>query len=254
MRSNPFSMPTHPTLRHPRTGDPLRAIWVRPDGRAMWPIMGGSETPPEPTPPAPVPTPPPAPTPPGPGPDKDLGFPKDTPVAEMTAEQQAAYWKHNARKHETRYKDVVGDRTSEDIKNDLAAYAEIQKQQMTPAEQALTAAREEGKTEALKTEREKTATAIFRAALETSGVEGDDLDDLTSNFNVANFIGDDGVDTTKITNFAKRFSPSGTDTPPKRRDFGGGRRDTPGGANDTFGSKGKAEAQKRFGKKTTSGE
>lgn len=36
-------------------------------------------------------------------PEKDeaeLGFPKDTPIAEMTIEQQAAYWKHQSRKHE----------------------------------------------------------------------------------------------------------------------------------------------------------
>jgi hypothetical protein len=32
--------------------------------------------------------------------DKDLGYPKDTPIAEMTDKQQAAYWKHHARKHE----------------------------------------------------------------------------------------------------------------------------------------------------------
>ena len=30
----------------------------------------------------------------------DLGFPANTPVKEMTAEQQAAYWKDKARKHE----------------------------------------------------------------------------------------------------------------------------------------------------------
>lgn len=39
------SLPTHPTKRHPLTGEPLRALWVRPDGRACWPMMGGSEDP-----------------------------------------------------------------------------------------------------------------------------------------------------------------------------------------------------------------
>lgn len=33
---------THPTLVHPRTGEPLRAIGTRPDGTPLWPIMGGS--------------------------------------------------------------------------------------------------------------------------------------------------------------------------------------------------------------------
>jgi hypothetical protein len=32
--------------------------------------------------------------------DKDLGFPRDTPVAEMDDKQQIAYWKYHSRKHE----------------------------------------------------------------------------------------------------------------------------------------------------------
>jgi hypothetical protein len=33
----------HPWMVHPHTGEPLRAVWVRPDGRPVWPIMGASE-------------------------------------------------------------------------------------------------------------------------------------------------------------------------------------------------------------------
>lgn len=36
--------PIHPTKRHPLTGDPIQAIWTRPDGRVVWPIMGGDDT------------------------------------------------------------------------------------------------------------------------------------------------------------------------------------------------------------------
>lgn len=39
--TNPFELPTHPTLLHPRTGAPLRAVGVLPSGRIVWPIMGG---------------------------------------------------------------------------------------------------------------------------------------------------------------------------------------------------------------------
>jgi hypothetical protein len=35
-------LPVHPTLRHPRTGNRLRAIGVTRDGRAMWPVLGAS--------------------------------------------------------------------------------------------------------------------------------------------------------------------------------------------------------------------
>jgi hypothetical protein len=33
----------HPWMVHPHTGEPLRAVWVRPNGRPVWPIMGASE-------------------------------------------------------------------------------------------------------------------------------------------------------------------------------------------------------------------
>lgn len=41
--THPAEFPTHPTLRHPRTGLPLRAVgWFR--GRPMWPVIGGDGT------------------------------------------------------------------------------------------------------------------------------------------------------------------------------------------------------------------
>lgn len=242
------AMPLHPTKCHPLTGQPLQAIFVRSDGRIFWPILGGSEPPPEPTPPAPTPPAPTPPAPPAPEPDKDLGFPRDTPVVEMTVEQQAAYWKHNSRRHEGRVKELVGDRTPEQIKADLAELQELKKAQLTPAEQALNAAREEGKAAARTEERTSTAKAIFRGALEAGGLEGDDLEELVSNFTVANYISDDGVDTSKITNFAKRFTASGKDS---RRDpdFGAGHRRERQG-DKAPGAAGKAEAQRRFAKTT----
>ena len=35
------------------------------------------------------------------------GFPENTPIDRMTAEQQAAYWKHQSRKHENTWKQVI---------------------------------------------------------------------------------------------------------------------------------------------------
>ena len=37
------ALPLHPSLLHPLTGQPLRAIGARPDGSPLWPIMGASE-------------------------------------------------------------------------------------------------------------------------------------------------------------------------------------------------------------------
>lgn len=39
-----LNLPTHPSLVHPLTGEPLRAIGFRPSGAPLWPIMGGDGT------------------------------------------------------------------------------------------------------------------------------------------------------------------------------------------------------------------
>lgn len=273
--ANPFALPVHPTRTHPHTGEPLRALWIRPDGRTMWPILGAS-------------------------PDdgggdggnggqgggdggqggtggnggatggtgggqggssgqqnatdaqgRDLGYPKDTPVAEMTDAQRAAYHQHQSQKHEGRYKALVGDRSFDETKAALDAYAQFQRDQQTPAEQAINDAREDGKRQGLTEARREAATAIFRGALQSGGVDDTEIDEIVTGFNVDAYIGDNGVDTTKITNFAKRFGTSGTDNGSRqRRDFGGGNR---GGGNNTGqrGAAGKSEAQRRFGKQKT---
>lgn len=56
-----------PTKIHPLTGQPIRPLWIRPDGRAMWPILGASDDPPAADPPANPPSDPPA------DPPADLG-------------------------------------------------------------------------------------------------------------------------------------------------------------------------------------
>lgn len=255
MQNQP-ALPVHPTKRHPLTGEPIRAIWVAPNGRVFWPVMGGA------------PEDPPGDTGGKGGTDtgdtggggggenatdehgKDLGYPKDTRVAEMTAEQRAEYWKHQSQKHEGRYKNLVGDRSFDDVRKDLDELAEIKKSQQTPAEQALAEAREAGKAEAIKESSSKAATAIFRVALQAQGHDEKDIDDLVENFNVANFIGEDGdVDTDKLSTFAKRFTPAGTADDKRRRDFGGGHRN--GSSQKTRGAAGKAEAERRFKKTTT---
>lgn len=248
-------MDTRPPLdavlgRHPSTGQPIRPLWTRPDGRPCWPILGAA-----PDDPADDATG-------GPGGEgdlpaagnnavdaqgNDLGFPKGTPVAEMSDKEQAAYWKHNSRRHESRFKDLVGGRRAEDIKKDLAELDEVRNQSMTDAERVLNERYEAGKAEGAAAERRQAATAIFRGALEANGVTGDDLAELVENFNVAGYVGD-SVDTTKITNFAKRFRPAGTAGHPQRRDFGAGPR---GQAQPGRGAAGKAEAERRFGKRTT---
>lgn len=273
MRNTRPSLTDLAIKHHPLTGALIRPLWVRPDGRICWPMMGGAPDD-------------------GTGGDGgqggaggtgaggagagaggsgaggsgdgaggpkggkggagdggDLGFPRDTPLAEMTEKQVAAYWRHYARTHEDRFKDLVGDRTPEQIKADMAELAEIRKQQQTPAERQLTEQFDKGKAEGVRSGRTEAATAIFRGALEAGGIEGQDLDDMVAGFNVAAFVNDDGIDTAKITNFAKRFAPgTGTEGSGRERQWGAGRRQS---GEPARGSGGKAEAERRFGKKTT---
>lgn len=46
------------TKFHPHTGEPIRPLWIRPDGRAMWPILGASPDDPPPADPPPSDPPP----------------------------------------------------------------------------------------------------------------------------------------------------------------------------------------------------
>lgn len=61
------------------------------------------------------------------GPD---GFPPSTPVADMAPEQQAAYWRHQAKKHEKAYK-AFGQTSPEQVKAMAAQLAEIEDSQKT---------------------------------------------------------------------------------------------------------------------------
>ena len=114
---------------HPFTG--LQAIAVLPSGRIVWPVLGGSDDggqpqgTQEPATGQPAPTTP-APAQPAPASQAgDRGYPENTPVADMTAEQQAAYWRTHARKHEDRLKAI--DVTPEELTRLRAADAEMQK-------------------------------------------------------------------------------------------------------------------------------
>ncbi|TPW93662.1 hypothetical protein [Mycolicibacterium fortuitum] len=127
-------LPFHPTIPG------LQAIGLGRRG-PIWPIMGGSQPlgePPAGDPPAsPAPTDPPA-----TDPQPDRGFPENTPIAEMNAEQQAAYWKfHDRRKSDTLK--AYGGVTPEQVQALQARNAELEREQLSAADKALADAREE---------------------------------------------------------------------------------------------------------------
>jgi hypothetical protein len=168
-------LPVHPTKRHPLTGKPLQALGFTKRGAAIWPVMGGSQPTGEPHP-NPVPGPPPgAPHPgpnPNPGPPQQSqivpappgqfpqtpppqtpgtgngadGYPENTPVQQMNAEQQAAYWRHYARRNEDRLKQM-GDYAQ--LKEQAEAYQKYLLDSQTEQQKAIAEAEQRGRKTAL---------------------------------------------------------------------------------------------------------
>lgn len=174
------------------------------------------------------------------------GFPKGTPLAEMTPEQQAAYWKFQARKHETRNNDwqkLAGDKNADQLKADLDELAEIRKSKMTPSEQELARVREEAKAEARAEFAPKLAGLAFETAL--AHVPEKDRKELIEDLNLSKFVTDDGgVDMDAVAKTAARIAPAtGTRTPV---DFGAGRRTS---TKTSAADQGREEAARRFGNK-----
>jgi hypothetical protein len=123
---------------HPVTG--LTAIGIGKRG-PIWPVMGGAPDDDEGTDdsgdgekPDDKPTEPAKPA-------ADGSFPANTPVAEMTAAEQANYWKAQARRHETANKKKSD---YDDLKKKAAEYDRLADASKTDQEKAVETARKEG--------------------------------------------------------------------------------------------------------------
>lgn len=223
-------------------------------------MFGGwtMEDPPAPTPPAPAPAPTPdpapAPTPPTPAPNpappEDLGFPANTPVAEMTLEQQVAYHKHQSRKHETRSKEwqtIAGGKTPDQVKADLAAAEKLRQEQMTDAQRQVEEAKQQTRTA---TVMEVGANAA-RVALEFAlghDPEKNDQSSLIDTLDLTKLLTDAGqVDTAKVRALVATIAPSvtGQGNQQQRHNYGGGSR---GGQSSTGVAAGRSRYQERHGK------
>lgn len=182
----------------------------------------------EPTPPAPAPTPDPAPAPTPPAPPEQRGFPADTAVAEMTVAQQAAYWQHQARKHEgraTEYRTAAGGKTAAEIRADLEAAEALRTSQMSAAEKAVEQARSAARQEVAAEYGTRLVAAEFKAAL--AGVDGERRDQIINGLNLSAYLTDKGdVDTAKVQSYAAVIAPAKDKG--NGLDYGNGRRSDTG--------------------------
>lgn len=173
----------------------------------------------------------------------DNGFPANTPVVEMTAVQQAAYWKHQSQRHEGRNRDllsITGGKFGDDLKAVITEHSTFKQASLTDGEKAIETAKQQTRAEL--------AVENVRSAFDL--VLPDDMSDEKKQealgvLNLGAFLTPDGkVDTAKVKTHAATLAPAKDNGQQTRtRDWGGGNRQT-GGA--PLGAGGAAEADRRF--------
>lgn len=209
---------TAPILKtHPLTGQPIVPIGYRPDGRAIWPIMGGSEQTPDPDP-TPEPKPPAA-----------TGFPANTPLEQMNAEQREAYWKHQAQNWEGRAKgnfsqlQQLGIRSADDlaeIKRKVEQHDALEQELMSDKDKAVAQAAKDAEAKAATTFIPQIVGAKLDAAAARKGVSEESLAAALNFVDHMKFLNDAGeVDTAKVNAFVDGIAPAKGTTPPPRGPF-----------------------------------
>lgn len=224
---------------HPRTG--LTAIAVSPTGLPLWPCLGGAPDEGEQG---------------GQGGGQaggdagqqqgqdgqqqgDPGYPANTAVADMSVEQQAAYWKAQARKHEGRAT------ARQDYDAIRAERDQLRATHMTESEKALEQARQEGRVAVTTEVNNGAVTAIVDASLRMRGFDDVRVTNALKYLNPAAFVADGSIDTTAIGGYVD--SIAGPVTGRTGPDFGAGNRGS--SSRVTGAAAGLSEAEKRFGKK-----
>ncbi|MFC9995742.1 hypothetical protein [Nocardia sp. NPDC127526] len=130
------------------------------------------------------------------------GYPDNTPLAEMTVEQQAAYWKAKARMHESRSRAKAGGLSAEEAEELRAELAQLRDAALSETERAqqdaLESAREAGRSEA----RDQLMPMLHEAQLRgyaSTVIKGAKLDGFVSTVNIAAFSAEDGsIDGEKV--------------------------------------------------------
>lgn len=230
------SLPVHPTMRHPRTGAPVRAIGlVR--GRPVFPVMGGAPDDADAAAKAAADQA---------AADKaasdkaaadaaaeaaraaaaaqgDKGFPENTPVAEMTDKQAAAYWKWQSRKHE----DTVKARADyDDLKKKAAEADKLRKERETENEKAIREASEKAAADGA----ELAAGQRLVGLLVARGKTEDEADGIVDDLNLTRYVKDGKPDRDAIAKAVERLAPAPAKEDGKKKfpDLGQGKRDGAG--------------------------
>jgi hypothetical protein len=139
------------------------------------------------------------------GSDKDHGFPKDTPLVEMTTEQQLAYWKFHARQHEG----VAKSRADYDQQKAAAdAWRKYQEDNKAPDQKVVDQAAEQARLE----ERTKLAPRLVAAefkALAAGDIPKELLDGFLEDVDYTKYLDANGdIDTAKVQKRVDALKPA----------------------------------------------
>lgn len=134
-------------------------------------------------------------------------YPEATPVADMTAEQRAEYWREKAQKHEKANKALTRSDPSAAIKRDLLkAQKELEtlrQASMTEAQRAVEEAEQRGRSAASADFGQRLAAAEVKAAL--TGIVPDPAA-IVEDLNLAKYVTDTGdVDQEAVTALRSKY-------------------------------------------------
>ena len=134
------------------------------------------------------------------------GFPDKTPVKDMTDTQQAAYWRHQARKHEDRVKSM-GDYDALKAERD-----ELKSKTQTADEKALEAAKKEALEAGAAAERAKIAPRLVSAEFKAANagrIPAEQLKLVLDGLDPSKFLTAEGeVDADKVKQYVDGIAPA----------------------------------------------
>ncbi|TDL05446.1 hypothetical protein [Mycobacterium paragordonae] len=146
----------------------------------------------------------------------DRGFPESTPIAEMTSEQQAAYWKfHDRRKSDTLKS--YGGITPEQARQNAERLQELEREQMTASERAVTEAREQAAREAAEAATKQWAPELAKQVVGQFVTDEDQRASVLAGIDPMRFVKDGKFDTDALIGHLTGLSAA----------FGGGAGDQP---------------------------
>jgi len=138
----------------------------------------------------------------------EKGYPENTPVAEMTDAQQAAYWKDAARKHEGRNKALgVTPEQLQELRDKAKRAEAVDYELSSEKDKAVADAKKAAAVDAAAEYLPRLVNAEFRAAA-AGRIEPERLTTILEPLDMSKFLAaDNSVDTAKVSDYVNGIAP-----------------------------------------------